>query len=307
MEEPLRVKVIVYDLLPPSKLSMLLNLVGTGVYHTSVQLTIPLGPTDTDPIPQEWAFGGHDSPSVSGVFSIPAGTAPQRMPGLRQYQTIDMGTAFGPEWSKLHRPARPPRPNKLRKQPSKASLLGTMTSSERFESATRPYDGLVDYASTTSLAEPARRTGAGADLGEDAPDEDEDDDGGRSDGTEYLTVTQRRAWRIIEEMRRDEEWMGTNYDLLKRNCNTFTEELVRRLTGRSPPPWINRAAFIATSFPCIVPAGLIDETEESAPTADSTSTPTINISDPTRATGEHEHISIEPPRADRMNLGGRIS
>lgn len=64
---------------------------------------------------------------------------------------------------------------------------------------------------------------------------------------------------------------------------------------------------IATSFPCIVPAGMIDETEENAPTADGTpGSPSISIEDPSHLTGEQGNIRIEPPRADRMDFGGRI-
>ena len=32
---------------------------------------------------------------------------------------------------------------------------------------------------------------------------------------------------------------------MNRNCNSFTDELVRRLTGRPAPYWINRAAFVS--------------------------------------------------------------
>ncbi|GAA6012638.1 hypothetical protein JCM11491_005464 [Sporobolomyces phaffii] len=300
MDLPLEVRVIVYDLLPPSKLSSLLNFAGVGVYHTSVELTLPLGPTDSDPTAHEWAFGGHDSPNVSGVFSIPAGSAPQRMPGLRLYTTIDMGPAFGRDWRALN-DASTDRPRKLRKQSSKSSLIGR-------DDMGRPYEGFRDQASSASLAtsldpdsnyhdEPCKDDNG--DNGEDA----DDDDGGRSDGTEYMNASQRRAWRILQDMKRDPSWNGTKYDLLKRNCNSFTEELVKNLTGRTPPHWINRAAFIATSFPCIVPAGLIDETEETVPTADEPASPSITIGDPAHLTSDSGGIKIEPPRADRMDLG----
>ncbi|GAA5877155.1 hypothetical protein JCM16303_006185 [Sporobolomyces ruberrimus] len=307
MDLPLEVKIIVYDLLPPSKLSTLLNFVGTGVYHSSVQLSIPLGPTDTNPVPQEYAFGGHDTPNVSGVFSIPAGTAPQRMPGLRYYQTINLGNAFGEEWARTYGKdlSQEARPRTLKKQSSKSSLLSTTSRARKFNEeevdpiAGRPYEGYLDHPSSTSLAS----TFVGH---EDSEPLDEDDDGGKSDGTEYMNRSQRRAWRIIQELRKDPTWMGTKYDLLKRNCNSFTEELVRRLTGKAPPYWINRAAFIAASFPCIVPAGLIDETEETVPTAESSGSGSATLSDPAHLVSETGNLRIEPPRADRMNCGGRI-
>ncbi|GAA5972010.1 hypothetical protein JCM3765_005575 [Sporobolomyces pararoseus] len=309
MDLPLEVKIIVYDLLPPSKLSTLLNFVGTGVYHTSVQLTIPLGPSDTNPIPQEYAFGGHNSPGTSGIFSLPAGTAPQRMPGLRYYRTIDMGNAFGDEWKKIYGSTSQGRtddseirPRTLKKQSSKSSLINKSSRFQRSEEGTvgRPYEGFLDHSSSTTLT-----TSSFGNDG-DYVETSEDDDGGKSDGTEYMTKAQRKAWRIIQELKSDPSWNGTRYDLLKRNCNSFTEELVRRLTGKTPPYWINRAAFIATSFPCIVPAGMIDETEENVPTADcAPGSPSLSIEDPAHLTSEQGNIRIEPPRADRMDFGGR--
>ncbi|GAA5830708.1 hypothetical protein JCM5353_004093 [Sporobolomyces roseus] len=297
MDLPLNVKIIVYDLLPPSKLSSILNFVGTGVYHTSVELTIPIGPTDKHPLPLEYAFGGHDS-CVTGIFSIPAGTATQRMPGLRYYRTHDMGEAFGEEWKKLYGSSKreEARPRRLRKQSSKASLLSKTTTNRNDDegetTTARPYEGYLDHSSsTTSLAT----------TFVDSNDQDdwEDDDGGYSDGTEYLSRPQRRAWRIIQQMKRDPNWHGTNYNLLQRNCNSFTDELVRRLTGRPAPYWINRAAFIATSFPCIVPSGFIDETEEAVPTAGSTS---ATIDDPAHLVSNSGEVKIQPPRADRMGM-----
>ncbi|GAA6058542.1 hypothetical protein JCM10212_006981 [Sporobolomyces blumeae] len=314
MDAPLDVKVIVYDLLPPSRLASLLNLVGTGVYHSSVQLTLPLGPTDSDPTPLEYAFGGHDSPNVTGVFSIPAESAPQRMPGLRHYRTIDVGTAFGPEWRKLngrdHEAKRQDNDGarKLRKHASTASLLGdaqrpsqgtsVRTADDDETTLAGPrYPGLADASSSVASFETLSHSPVDGQVG--------DDDGGVSDGIEYMTRDQRRAWRIIQELKRDPAWNGTRYDLLKRNCNSFTEELVRRLTGRTVPAWINRAAYVATSIPCIVPAGWIDETEDAAPTADSTAAQSASIDDPAHLASTNGNVRIEPPRADRMDLGGR--
>lgn len=53
-------------------------------------------------------------------------------------------------------------------------------------------------------------------AGAEEDDESEDDDDGRTDGTIGFTKEQRRAWRIIEEMKRDSDWSGTNYSLLGR-------------------------------------------------------------------------------------------
>ena len=82
----------------------LLNTVGAGIYHSSVSVTIPLGPTDVDTWPREWAFGGHYTPGATGIFAVPEGTAAARMPGLRYYLTHDVGDAFGPDWQKVFGP-----------------------------------------------------------------------------------------------------------------------------------------------------------------------------------------------------------
>jgi len=126
-----------------------------------------------------------------------------------------MGSAFGEEWKKSYGTSRKEevRPRRLKKQSSKASLLNKVTTNENEDEgetiAGRPYEGYLDHSSsTTSLATTF--------ADNDDRDEWEDDDGGYSDGTEYLSRPQRRAWRIIQQMKRDPNWYGTNYDLLKR-------------------------------------------------------------------------------------------
>lgn len=47
--------------------------------------------------------------------------------------------------------------------------------------------------------------------------------------------------------------MGTSYNLLTKNCNHFTSYLCEKLTGRSAPGWLNRAASIGVALPCVVP------------------------------------------------------
>ncbi|KAH9835079.1 DUF862-domain-containing protein [Teratosphaeria destructans] len=65
-----------------------------------------------------------------------------------------------------------------------------------------------------------------------------------------------------------QEFLGTNYNLLTNNCNHFTSALCQRLTGKPAPGWLNRAAGIGLSLPCIVPREWIDppdcETAEGA-------------------------------------------
>lgn len=164
------------DPLSPSLNTILCDLFRTtgisGVYHTSVELSIPFHEGDTDPTPQEFAFGGHDSEGT-GVFSVPAGSAAARMPGLRPYMTLDVGEAFGPDW-----------------EASRKKEAGSVGAAY----------GFLPSTSQLSLAGPAEF--------------DTEDDGGASDGTQYLSTDERRAWRIIERMREEPQWQGRAYRLL---------------------------------------------------------------------------------------------
>ena len=56
---------------------------------------------------------------------------------------------------------------------------------------------------------------------------------------------------IIHEV--SQKFLGTKYNLLQYNCNTFTSELCERLTNKPAPSWLNRAASIGLALPCVVP------------------------------------------------------
>ncbi|PFH61672.1 hypothetical protein XA68_16682 [Ophiocordyceps unilateralis] len=58
-----------------------------------------------------------------------------------------------------------------------------------------------------------------------------------------------------------EEFLGTSYNLLTRNCNHFTSYLCQRLTGNPGPGWLNRAASIGVALPCVVPREWIEPPE----------------------------------------------
>lgn len=55
-----------------------------------------------------------------------------------------------------------------------------------------------------------------------------------------------------------EEFQGTAYNLLTKNCNHFTQHLCQKLTGRPGPGWLNRAAGIGVALPCVVPREWIE-------------------------------------------------
>ena len=57
--------------------------------------------------------------------------------------------------------------------------------------------------------------------------------------------------KIIKEV--SQEFLGTSYNLLSNNCNHFTSHLCERLTSKSAPRWLNRAASIGVALPCVVP------------------------------------------------------
>ncbi|KAG6025071.1 hypothetical protein E4U41_001618 [Claviceps citrina] len=58
-----------------------------------------------------------------------------------------------------------------------------------------------------------------------------------------------------------EEFLGTSYNLLTRNCNHFTSHLCQKLTGDPGPGWLNRAASIGVALPCVVPREWIEPPE----------------------------------------------
>jgi len=81
-------------------------------------------------------------------------------------------------------------------------------------------------------------------------------------GFTFMTPTE------IEQVLREttEEFLGTSYNVLTRNCNHFTSYFCEKLTGRSAPAWINRAASIGVALPCVVPQAWVSppECEEEA-------------------------------------------
>ncbi|KAI8962245.1 DUF862-domain-containing protein [Daldinia sp. FL1419] len=72
----------------------------------------------------------------------------------------------------------------------------------------------------------------------------------------FSFATQAEIDAIIHHA--SEEFQGTSYNLLTRNCNHFTSYLCKKLTGRPGPGWLNRAASIGATFPCVVPRDWIE-------------------------------------------------
>ncbi|KAK4165724.1 PPPDE putative peptidase domain-containing protein [Cladorrhinum sp. PSN259] len=75
----------------------------------------------------------------------------------------------------------------------------------------------------------------------------------------FTLATQAEIDKIIRQT--SEEFMGTAYNLLTKNCNHFTSHLCQKLTGRPGPGWLNRAASIGVALPCVVPRDWIEPPE----------------------------------------------
>ena len=79
------------------------------------------------------------------------------------------------------------------------------------------------------------------------------------------TMSRAEIKAVVDSLSRD--YPGNTYHILTNNCNHFSADLCRRLTGEDLPAWVNRLAYLATWFPCLVPASL------NPPTADADDAP----------------------------------
>ncbi|KAG0150193.1 hypothetical protein CROQUDRAFT_652603 [Cronartium quercuum f. sp. fusiforme G11] len=246
LHRPIRVVLVVYDLLPPGKLSNLAWLLGVGLYHSAVRIP-ELG--------REIAFGGHPHPQLSGVFSLPIrpdGKPP--MPGLRLITSVDMGevkTCTTPRSSKLSRASRSSLRDEearqlIRSSTSMRSMRSSIQTVSSLQQSTSSCSGPAVYPPTTQDVEMTKST---------SRDENSSASSLASSTSSSLpTRTQLETFvHILTQLEESPDWRGTSYDLLRRNCNTFTDEFCMLLTGRHTPSWINRAASVGSAFPCLVP------------------------------------------------------
>ncbi|CAK9272648.1 unnamed protein product [Sphagnum jensenii] len=80
-------------------------------------------------------------------------------------------------------------------------------------------------------------------------------------GTTDLNALEFRSF--IEQCADD--YHGDTYHLIAKNCNHFSDDVCRRLIGRSIPGWVNRLARIGYMCNCLLPEGLqvtVTETSE---------------------------------------------
>ncbi|KAG6579392.1 DeSI-like protein [Cucurbita argyrosperma subsp. argyrosperma] len=52
------------------------------------------------------------------------------------------------------------------------------------------------------------------------------------------------------------EYHGDTYHLIAKNCNHFTEEVSKRLTGKPIPAWVNRLARLGSFCNCLLPESI---------------------------------------------------
>jgi deubiquitinase DESI2 len=72
----------------------------------------------------------------------------------------------------------------------------------------------------------------------------------------FTFAAQEEIDAIIHDV--SNEFQGTAYNILTKNCNHFTSRLCQRLTGRTAPGWLNRAASVGVALPCVVPREWIE-------------------------------------------------
>lgn len=71
----------------------------------------------------------------------------------------------------------------------------------------------------------------------------------------HTTLTPTEVYELVQSM--GQEYKGNKYHLLQMNCNSFSTDLCRRLTGAEPPGWVNRLVNLAVSLHCLLPPGWV--------------------------------------------------
>jgi len=68
-------------------------------------------------------------------------------------------------------------------------------------------------------------------------------------GTTHMSRSQVHT--SIEDLA--EDYHGDTYHLIVKNCNHFTADVCKRLTGKPVPGWVNRLARLGSFFNCVLP------------------------------------------------------
>lgn len=62
----------------------------------------------------------------------------------------------------------------------------------------------------------------------------------------YTSMTPQHVQQAVQEM--GEQYKGNAYHLLQRNCNHFSNDLCRKLTGKEAPLWVSHSFELTLSF-----------------------------------------------------------
>jgi len=77
--------------------------------------------------------------------------------------------------------------------------------------------------------------------------------------------SESRINEVIRELRDD--FKGTDYSLIFKNCNCFAAAFVKKLNNRDIPAWINRMAEIGQYCSCLLPSSALQPQSQSADSA----------------------------------------
>ncbi|TVU28982.1 hypothetical protein EJB05_20523 [Eragrostis curvula] len=76
-------------------------------------------------------------------------------------------------------------------------------------------------------------------------------------------IYRRSVWLGTTDMSREEfrsfieklavKYHGNTYHLITKNCNHFTDDVCKSLTGKPIPAWVNRLARVGSVFDCLLP------------------------------------------------------
>ena len=64
-------------------------------------------------------------------------------------------------------------------------------------------------------------------------------------------------YNFIDKLR--DTYVGSDYHIINQNCNSFSNALVKALTGKEIPGYINRLAYLASSVSCLLPDNLTNQ------------------------------------------------
>ncbi|CDJ59171.1 hypothetical protein, conserved [Eimeria maxima] len=79
-------------------------------------------------------------------------------------------------------------------------------------------------------------------------------------GSCNLTVSE--LYNVIINFRK--AFTGSSYNLLNKNCNHFSDALLKAVVGKGIPPHINRASRYGKWLSCLLPASCVYNSEEAA-------------------------------------------